>query len=77
MAVSGGSYYKDHLPVLKVELKKSQSGLTTGDKVIIQVSEEKLQELCDGHGGWNADMKMVRNSYLTLLFNILAGCDIY
>lgn len=57
MAVTGGSYYRDHLPLLTMELKKSQSGFTVGDKVIVQVTAEKLQELSAGHGEWNADMK--------------------
>ncbi|XP_020622118.1 E3 ubiquitin-protein ligase MIB2-like isoform X3 [Orbicella faveolata] len=54
----GGCYYRDHLPPLIVQLKKSQSGFTTGDNVCVQqVTTEKLQELSIGHGGWNADME--------------------
>lgn len=52
----GTSYYRDHLPQLALELKKSQSGFTTGDKVTVQLASEKLQELSAGHGEWNADM---------------------
>lgn len=55
--MTGESYYRDHLPLLAVEPKKSQSGLSTGDRVCVQVSSEKLQELSDGHGEWNADME--------------------
>jgi len=57
--VTGGSYYRDHLPLLAVEPKKSQSGFSTGDRVCVQVSSEKLQELSAGHGEWNADMEKV------------------
>lgn len=53
---SGGSYYRDHLPLLIVKQEKSQSGFVTGDKVIVQLTSEQLQELSVGHGEWNADM---------------------
>ncbi|KAJ7389167.1 E3 ubiquitin-protein ligase mib2 [Desmophyllum pertusum] len=56
--VVGGFYYRDHIPLLMVEFKKSQSGFTTGDKVSVQqLTTEKLQGLSAGHGGWNADME--------------------
>ena len=60
MPAVGGFYYRDHLPHLTVDFKKSQSGFTTGDKVCVQqLTKEKLQELTVGHGGWNADMEKV------------------
>ena len=61
MPAVGGSYYRDHLPSLTTEFKKSQSGFLTGDKVFVQqLSVKKLRELATGHGGWNADMEKVR-----------------
>ena len=58
---AGGCYYRDHLPPLIVQLKKSQNGFTTGDNVWVQqMTTEKLQELSAGHGGWNPDMEKVR-----------------
>ncbi|KAJ7389169.1 E3 ubiquitin-protein ligase mib2 [Desmophyllum pertusum] len=56
--VVGGFYYRDHIPLLMVEFKKSQSGFTTGDKVYLQqLNTEKLQGLSAGHGEWNTDME--------------------
>jgi len=56
----GGSYYRDHLPALVLKRKKSQSGFTTGDKVIVELTCKQLEELSSGHGEWNADMDKVR-----------------
>ena len=36
-----------------MQMRKSKSGFTTGDKVY-------LQKLAVGNGGWNADMERVR-----------------
>ncbi|XP_074606770.1 uncharacterized protein LOC141859796 [Acropora palmata] len=52
----GGSYYRDHLPALVLKRKKSQSGFTTGDKVIVELTCKQLEKLSSGHGEWNADM---------------------
>ena len=44
-----------------MQIRKSKSGFTTGDKVYLQkLAVGKLQELSAGHGGWNADMERVR-----------------
>ena len=44
-----------------MQIRKSKSGFTTGDKVYLQkLAVVKLQELSAGHGGWNADMERVR-----------------
>jgi len=40
--------------------KKSQSGFTTGDKVIVELTCKQLEKLSSGHGEWNADMDKVR-----------------
>ena len=69
MPATGNSYYRDHLPVLRVDLKKTQGGFATGDKVFVQLTAEKLQGLCAGHGEWNADMEKVRPT--TTCFNSL------
>ena len=67
---AGGFYYRDHLPPLIVQLKKSQSGFTTGDNVCVQqVTSEELQELSAGHGGWNPDMEKVRWEHFYFVLN--------
>ena len=44
-----------------MQIRKSKSGFTTGDKVYPQkLAVVKLQELSADHGGWNADMERVR-----------------
>ena len=44
-----------------MQIRKSKSGFTTGDKVYLQkFAVGKLQELSAGHGEWNADMERVR-----------------
>ncbi|XP_066023099.1 E3 ubiquitin-protein ligase MIB2-like isoform X3 [Pocillopora verrucosa] len=54
----GGYYYRDHLPPITMQIRKSKSGFTTGDKVYLQkLAVVKLQELSAGHGGWNAGME--------------------
>nr|XP_058964207.1 E3 ubiquitin-protein ligase MIB2-like isoform X3 [Pocillopora verrucosa] len=54
----GGYYYKDHLPPLTMQIRKSKSGFMSGDKVYLQkLAIGKLQELSAGHGEWNADME--------------------
>ncbi|KAK2559836.1 E3 ubiquitin-protein ligase MIB2 [Acropora cervicornis] len=52
----GGNYYRDHLPSLVLKQKKSQGGLTTGDKVIVEVTLKRHKKLSSGHGEWNRDM---------------------
>ena len=59
MPAIGGSYYRDHLPALVLKRMKSQSGFTTGDRVIVEVTRKQLEELSSGHGEWNADMAKV------------------
>ncbi|XP_015770068.1 PREDICTED: E3 ubiquitin-protein ligase MIB2-like isoform X3 [Acropora digitifera] len=53
---TGRSYYRDHLPLLVFKQKKSQSGFTTGEKVIVELTCKQLEESSSGHGEWNADM---------------------
>ncbi|XP_067046975.1 ankyrin-3-like isoform X2 [Acropora muricata] len=53
---TGRSYYRDHLPLLAFKQKKSQSGFTTGEKVIVELTCKQLEESSSGHGEWNADM---------------------
>lgn len=62
----GGSYYREHLPVVgKVERKNeksatvdetSESLLKKGDKCVIDMPEVPLKELQRGHGGWSIRM---------------------
>ena len=55
----GGLFYKDHLPPLDIKTKKTKSGLSTGDKVYVNVTATKLKELAVGHGGWDPSMEEV------------------
>ena len=59
MPAIGGNYYRDHLPSLVLKQKKSQGGLTTGDKVIVEVTLKRHKKLSSGHGEWNRDMAKV------------------
>ncbi|XP_031565501.1 uncharacterized protein LOC116300724 [Actinia tenebrosa] len=54
---TGGFYYRDHLPGLRIRAKKTVSGFTTEDKVKVNVTKEQLMELAEGHGGWTEDME--------------------
>ena len=43
-----------------MQIRKSQSGFSTGDKVYLQkLTTKKLQELSAGHGEWNPQMERV------------------
>ncbi|RUS90925.1 hypothetical protein EGW08_001322 [Elysia chlorotica] len=59
-ATSGGSYYKDHLPVLgeavESEGPSTPSQFKVGDRVRCDLDMEVLKQMQDGHGGWNPRM---------------------
>ncbi|GFS03402.1 E3 ubiquitin-protein ligase MIB2 [Elysia marginata] len=59
-ATSGGSYYKDHLPVLgeavESEGPSTPSQFKVGDRVRCDLEMEVLKQMQDGHGGWNPRM---------------------
>ena len=59
----GGTYYRDHLPPMTMEIKKTKGSLTTGDKVYVHVTHERLKQLSADHGGWNKDMEKVCHSF--------------
>ncbi|XP_074607533.1 E3 ubiquitin-protein ligase MIB2-like isoform X4 [Acropora palmata] len=52
----GGSYFREHLPPLVLTQKNLQSGFTSGDKVIVELTRKHLEEFSSEHGKWNADM---------------------
>ncbi|XP_062506167.1 E3 ubiquitin-protein ligase MIB2-like isoform X2 [Corticium candelabrum] len=65
---AGGTYYKEHLPVLGKPVQSSEvfsSGeedakeLVQGDKVKVGLDAELLKIMQDGHGGWNPKMEEV------------------
>ncbi|CAH1773486.1 unnamed protein product [Owenia fusiformis] len=58
---TGGTYYKDHLPVLGESKEVSVSQTATcvfkvGDKVRVDLEVEILKAMQEGHGGWNPKM---------------------
>ncbi|XP_035780860.1 E3 ubiquitin-protein ligase MIB2-like [Anopheles albimanus] len=58
----GGYYYKDHMPVLGQPEEQQpvsppvRSHFYVGDRVQVNISEERLKTLQQGHGGWNPRM---------------------
>lgn len=68
-SASGGTYYRDHLPILNGEFtsdtpsNSNQNAKVTmdlnfkaGDKVRIELTAEVLKDLQEGHGGWVPQM---------------------
>ncbi|XP_015770080.1 PREDICTED: E3 ubiquitin-protein ligase MIB2-like isoform X3 [Acropora digitifera] len=60
----GGSYFREHLPPLVLTQKNLQSGFTSGDKVIVELTRKHLEEFSSEHGKWNVDMAIVGNAHL-------------
>ncbi|KAK7508223.1 hypothetical protein BaRGS_00000462 [Batillaria attramentaria] len=55
----GGSFYRDHLPLLGEQGPSSRSGpcgLAIGDQVNVDLDLEIVQSLQHGHGGWTDGM---------------------
>ncbi|XP_052866269.1 E3 ubiquitin-protein ligase MIB2 isoform X2 [Anopheles cruzii] len=58
----GGYYYKDHMPVLGQPEEQQpvsppvRSHFYVGDRVQVNISEDRLKTLQQGHGGWNPRM---------------------
>ena len=77
MPAIGGSYYRDHLPPLVLKQKKSQSGFTTVDKVIVEITRKQLEELYSGHGEWNADMAKVGVLLLCFSYSLFDFCFLH
>ena len=59
----GGTFYRDHLPLLGEQGPGSRSGpcgLAIGDQVNVDLDLEIVQSLQHGHGGWTDGMFEVR-----------------
>ncbi|XP_064626233.1 E3 ubiquitin-protein ligase MIB1-like [Lineus longissimus] len=55
----GGSFYRDHLPLLGEQgpgLRSGPGGLAIGDQVNVDLELEIVQSLQHGHGGWTDGM---------------------
>ncbi|XP_058059221.1 E3 ubiquitin-protein ligase MIB2 isoform X2 [Anopheles bellator] len=58
----GGYYYKDHMPVLGQPEEQQpvsppvRSHFYVGDRVQVNITEDRLKTLQQGHGGWNPRM---------------------
>lgn len=58
----GGYYYKEHMPVLGVRdeeqpvVPAARPTFFVGDKVRVCLEKKQLQQLQQGHGGWNPRM---------------------
>ena len=55
----GGTFYRDHLPLLGEQGPGSRSGpcgLAIGDQVNVDLDLEIVQSLQHGHGGWTDGM---------------------
>lgn len=61
MDAKGGSFYKDHLPVLGEESQQAANAFKIGDNVRVVLEIEVIKTLQNGHGGWNEGMKEVGN----------------
>ncbi|XP_064610432.1 E3 ubiquitin-protein ligase MIB2-like isoform X2 [Liolophura sinensis] len=58
---SGGSYYKDHLPVLDHTAEVAPSSgipreFKVGEKVKVELGKDRFQSMQEGHGAWNPRM---------------------
>ena len=55
----GGSFYRDHLPLLGEEQHMLSSNYAIGDRVKVDLEIEVVKTLQQGHGGWSDGMKEV------------------
>ena len=53
----GGSFYKEHLPVLGEN--ETRSVFAVGDRVRVDKEIEVIKTLQNGHGGWSDGMREV------------------
>ncbi len=62
----GGTFYRDHLPLLGEQGPGSRSGpcgLSIGDQVNVDLDLEIVQSLQHGHGGWTDGMFEVMQTH--------------
>ena len=70
----GGTFYRDHLPLLGEEHHLETNRFDIGDRVRIDVDVEVVKSLQHGHGGWSDGMTEVSSptslslASLSLLF---------
>ena len=69
----GGGFYRDHLPLLGEEQRK-RTVYQVGDHVRVDLEEELVQSLQQGHGGWNDTMTEVGLSMLHNFCIIVQMC---
>ena len=71
MPAIGGSYFREHLPPLVLTQKNLQSGFTSGDKVIVELTRKHIEEFSSEHGKWNVDMAIVGVRFLCFSHSLL------